>query len=164
MSRLLSSPVPQNLREMLKDYPEHAERTQEAPDPGPDRPSPAVAPFDRAIWSLKAERKLHRPGLRRCGAREQAEARKFSRDAARADIPVLSDLQGHHAFGESNERTTLNPKEPLFGSLDTIHVCTNAPLRLFDSGLEPLLQEQDFYVAVGRPVGGETVGYRDGKS
>ncbi|HSX64071.1 MAG TPA: hypothetical protein VLF15_05045 [Pseudoxanthomonas sp.] len=95
---------------------------------------------------------------------EQVKAKKFSRDAARADIPVLSDLQGHHACGDSNERTTLNPKEPLFGSLDTIHVRTNAPLRLFDSGRKPLLQEQGFCIAVGGPQGGEAVGYREGKS
>ena len=46
-------PVPQKLREMLKDYPEHIERLQEVlthVDTGPN-----LMPFDQAIWLLEGQ-------------------------------------------------------------------------------------------------------------
>jgi hypothetical protein len=156
MSRLLSPLVPQNLRDMLEDYPEHVERMREVPDPVPVRFSPAADPPGRAIWSSKAESDLRRRSQRRCA--------KYSRAAARADIPVLSDLQVHQAFGISNERTSLKLKEGLLSTLDTIHVRTNTPIRLCDSGVDPLLREQDSYAAIDGCGGGEAIGRRSGKS
>lgn len=49
----LPPPVPQRLREMLKDYPEHIARLQEVLDSMLAKPSHGVDPFDRAIWKLE---------------------------------------------------------------------------------------------------------------
>jgi hypothetical protein len=45
-------PVPQGLREMLKDYPEHIERLQEVLNRNMES-GPSLMPFDEAIWSLE---------------------------------------------------------------------------------------------------------------
>jgi hypothetical protein len=52
MSSIAPPPVPQHLREMLKDYPEHLERLQEVLTDLVAKPFPGVDPFDRAIWLL----------------------------------------------------------------------------------------------------------------
>ena len=46
-------PVPAKLREMLKDYPEHIERLQEALNTVVEKPSKAAPPFEVAIWVLE---------------------------------------------------------------------------------------------------------------
>lgn len=46
-------PVPQRLREMLKDYPEHVERLQEALNRLLEKRMSGAAPFERAIWLLE---------------------------------------------------------------------------------------------------------------
>ncbi|MGO4776412.1 hypothetical protein AB4084_13065, partial [Lysobacter sp. 2RAB21] len=46
-------PVPQKLRETLKDYPEHIERLQAALNSAAENPSKATLPFEFAIWMLK---------------------------------------------------------------------------------------------------------------
>lgn len=53
MSPLPPPPVPQKLREMLKDYPEHIERLQEVLNKGIENPSRATPPFEVAIWMLE---------------------------------------------------------------------------------------------------------------
>ena len=45
-------PVPQKLREMLKDYPEHIERLQDVLNQYVQKPF-LLMPFDGAIWSLE---------------------------------------------------------------------------------------------------------------
>lgn len=46
-------PVPAKLREMLKDYPGHIERLQEALNTVVEKPSKAAPPFEVAIWVLE---------------------------------------------------------------------------------------------------------------
>ena len=50
---ILPPPVPQKLREMLKEYPEHVERLQEALNRLLEKRMPGAAPFERAIWLLE---------------------------------------------------------------------------------------------------------------
>lgn len=51
---LLSPPVPQRLREMLKDYPGHIDRLQEALNTVIEKPSHLTPPFELAIWALES--------------------------------------------------------------------------------------------------------------
>lgn len=53
MNNALRPPVPQSLREKLKDYPELIERLQAALDHVVDKPSPVTPPFEHAIWTLE---------------------------------------------------------------------------------------------------------------
>lgn len=48
-----SPPVPANLREMLKDYPEHIEQLQKALDSVKDRRIQSIPPFEAAVWLLE---------------------------------------------------------------------------------------------------------------
>jgi hypothetical protein len=52
MPKLPPPPVPQKLREMLKDYPGHIERLQEVLKPFAT-PKVRLMPFDEAIWALE---------------------------------------------------------------------------------------------------------------
>lgn len=52
MPALAPPSVPQTLREMLKDYPEHIDRLQEALE-GFATPKLRLMPFDEAIWVLE---------------------------------------------------------------------------------------------------------------
>ena len=52
--KLPPPPVPQRLREMLHDYPEHIERLQEVLNYVIETSSAGVEPFDRAIWVLES--------------------------------------------------------------------------------------------------------------
>jgi hypothetical protein len=54
MSKQLMSPVPQGLREMLRDYPEHIQILQEDLNKVVAKRSPGIDPFDRAIWMLES--------------------------------------------------------------------------------------------------------------
>jgi hypothetical protein len=46
-------PVPAKLREMLKDYPEHIERLQNALNSVKDRRIKSIPPFEAAAWALE---------------------------------------------------------------------------------------------------------------
>ncbi|MFK3648329.1 hypothetical protein ACI2IY_07790 [Lysobacter enzymogenes] len=46
-------PVPEVLREMLKEYPDHIERLRETLDYFVKTSSPGVDPFDRVVWLLE---------------------------------------------------------------------------------------------------------------
>jgi len=46
-------PVPMGLREMLKDYPEHVERLQEALNSVVEKPVKGMPPLEVAIWELE---------------------------------------------------------------------------------------------------------------
>jgi hypothetical protein len=46
-------PVPQGLRDMLKDYPEHIERLQQALNWVIEHPAKGIPPFERAIWVIE---------------------------------------------------------------------------------------------------------------
>lgn len=47
-------PVPQRLREMLKEYPGHIDRLQEALNTLIEKPSRGTPPFEVAIWVLES--------------------------------------------------------------------------------------------------------------
>lgn len=49
-----SPPVPQGLREMLKEYPEHIDRLQEALNTVIEKPSKVTPPIEVAIWVLES--------------------------------------------------------------------------------------------------------------
>ena len=53
MPNLPPPPVPQKLRDMLKDYPEHIEGLQQSLNRLLEKPMHGVDPFDRAIWLLE---------------------------------------------------------------------------------------------------------------
>lgn len=53
MPSLPSPPVPQKLREMLKDYPEHIAGLQQSLDRLIEKPMHGTPPFERAIWLLE---------------------------------------------------------------------------------------------------------------
>lgn len=50
---LPAPPVPQGLREMLKDYPGHIERLQQALNWVIEHPAKGVPAFERALWALE---------------------------------------------------------------------------------------------------------------
>lgn len=47
-------PVPQRLREMLKDHPRHIDRLQEVLNTVIEKPSPLTPPFEVAVWVLES--------------------------------------------------------------------------------------------------------------
>lgn len=102
MSRLATPPVPQTLREMLKDYPELIQRLQEELNYVVEKPSPLTHPFERAIWILEdtfdafmseaREEIKAAEGIGDPDVVALAKARKFAVCSARADLGDLSDL------------------------------------------------------------------------
>ncbi|MGO4261217.1 hypothetical protein [Lysobacter sp. TAB13] len=98
-------PVPQKLRETLKDYPEHIERLQAALNSAAENPSKATLPFEFAIWMLKgtlgefvdeARDEVQAAQARNDSiATEKAKTKKFIFGAARADMGVLSELEAY---------------------------------------------------------------------
>ena len=104
MPQLPPPPVPQGLRNMLKDYPEHIERLQDALNVYSLKPF-KLMPFDGAIWALegrletfcleadeemeaaKASNDLDRVA--------QAKAKQFAFSCARTDMGLLTDMQDH---------------------------------------------------------------------
>ncbi len=54
MSQLTPPPVPNGLREMLKDHPEHIQILQDDLNKVVAKRSPGIDPFDRAIWMLES--------------------------------------------------------------------------------------------------------------
>jgi hypothetical protein len=53
MSQLPPPPVPQALREMLKDYPEHIQELQKSLNRVITKPSKSTPAFEVAIWELE---------------------------------------------------------------------------------------------------------------
>lgn len=104
MPSLPQPPVPQGLREMLKDYPEHIQRLQGALNDYMQKPF-RLMPFDGAIWALEGRLETFvseaRQEVRAAEASgdveaiEQAKSKKFTFGAARADMGLLSDLQAY---------------------------------------------------------------------
>jgi hypothetical protein len=76
MAAINPPPVPQGLREMLKDYPGHIERLQEVLNTVIDDPLSGTPPFEVAIWVLES-----RLGAFISEAREELEAAETSGDA-----------------------------------------------------------------------------------
>lgn len=55
MPTLPPPPVPQQLREMLKDYPEHIDRLQQSLNRLVVKPRHGIGLFEQAIWVLEGE-------------------------------------------------------------------------------------------------------------
>jgi hypothetical protein len=53
MSQSPPPPVPQGLREMLKDYPDHIQELQKSLNRVITKPSKSTPPFEVAIWELE---------------------------------------------------------------------------------------------------------------
>lgn len=97
-------PIPQGLREMLKDYPEHIQRLQAALIDYMQKPF-RLMPFDGAIWALEGRLETFvseaRQELRAAEASgnveaiKQAKSKKITFGAACADMGLLSDLQAY---------------------------------------------------------------------
>lgn len=98
-------PVPQKLREMLEDYPEHICRLQEVLDYLVETPSAGVDPFDRAIWLLEGRLETFKNEARKDlkAAEASGNAETIARakmkisifGAVRADMGPLTDLKAH---------------------------------------------------------------------
>ncbi|MFZ5657085.1 MAG: hypothetical protein ACOY37_08540 [Pseudomonadota bacterium] len=101
-------PVPQRLREMLKDYPEHIQRLREVLNRIVEAPSHGVDPFDRAIWLLEgrletfiAEAREELKAAEACGDEEAVEAAKAKEAVmfrARSPNGGLADLDDLFAY------------------------------------------------------------------
>lgn len=109
--KLPPPPVPQKLREMLKDYPEHLERLQDALNYMIEKPSHGVMPFDRAIWLLEGELEEFISEARNelqaaeasgdAEAIERAKAKKFLMGSARHQ--GIHDLDDLWAYFQANK-------------------------------------------------------------
>lgn len=53
MRRDSSPPVPQKLRELLKDYPEHLQTLQAALNRAVEKPSTGIPLVEQAVWALE---------------------------------------------------------------------------------------------------------------
>jgi hypothetical protein len=103
MSQIPMPPVPQGLREMLKDYPEYIHRLQSDLMRVITKPSKSTPPFEVAIWELEGTLETFideaREELKAAEASGDAEAienakiKKFTLGSARADMGDISDLQ-----------------------------------------------------------------------
>lgn len=102
MPTLPPPPVPQGLRELLKDYPDHIQRLQEALNSYVQKPF-RLMPFDGAIWVLEgsletfiAEARQEIGNAETDGDPEAialARAKKSAFGSARADMGLLSQLR-----------------------------------------------------------------------
>lgn len=105
MTVLPPPPVPQGLREMLKDYPGHIDRLQEVLNRILEKKMSGADPFERAIWLLEGRLETFvseaRQELRAAeesgnvDAIMRARSKKFTFGAARANMGLLSDLQAY---------------------------------------------------------------------
>ena len=105
-----SPPVPQALREMLKDYPELIQRLQESLNSAIIKPAKSAPPFEVAIWELEGTLEAFiseaREGLEAAkasgdpGAIEQAEKKVKLMSLARSSgggmrLGLMDDLWGY---------------------------------------------------------------------
>lgn len=109
--KLPPPPVPQKLREMLKDYPEHLERLQEVLIDAVDPARAHLMPFDEAIWALEGRLETFISEARNelqaavangdAEAIERAKAKELLMLHARV-LPSLHDLREY--FEENKEK------------------------------------------------------------
>lgn len=105
-------PVPQDLRDMLNDYPELIDRLQESLKYVAGRPPSATPLFERAVWiledALDAFAVEARAELRAAeqngdpGAIAQAKRKRVAVGSARADMGGLSGLRAY--FNSRSQR------------------------------------------------------------
>lgn len=87
MKRRSYPPVPERLREMLKDYPKHIERLQESLNTVVDKPSKATPPFEVAVWVLESRLETFITK-----ARDRLKAAETSRDTEAISRTKLEEL------------------------------------------------------------------------
>jgi hypothetical protein len=102
MPTLPPPPVPQGLRELLKDHPGHIQRLQEALNSYVQKPF-RLMPFDGAIWVLEGKLETFIAEARQeignaetggdPGAIALAKAKRAAFGSARADMGPLSELR-----------------------------------------------------------------------
>jgi hypothetical protein len=95
-------PVPQGLREMLKDYPEHVQRVQEVLNSVVEKPSKGTPPFEVAIWVLES-----RLDAFISEAREELEVARAAEDAdtivrAKEKLRLMLDCRSQTSWGDDN--------------------------------------------------------------
>jgi hypothetical protein len=112
MSQQLMPPVPQGLREMLKDYPEYIHRLQNDLMRVITKPSKSTPPFEVAIWELEgtletfideareelkaAEARGDTEAIARADQKERLMFRAYSKNGGMADLDDLwSYFQAH---------------------------------------------------------------------
>ncbi|MBB5357332.1 hypothetical protein HDE76_000514 [Rhodanobacter sp. ANJX3] len=101
MSKLPPPPVPEKLREMLKDYPELIQELQDALNSFTKNPKP-LQPFDEAIWLLKdmlgafySEAGVKLRSAENSGneqAIQKAKEKEFAIGYARGNMGAMNDL------------------------------------------------------------------------
>ena len=106
-------PVPQGLREMLKDYPEYIERLQSDLLRVITKPSVSTPPFEVAIWELEgtlevfiSEARTELKAAEENGdkeAIEQAEKKEVLMLKARSPNGGMSDLQDLWMYFKKSE-------------------------------------------------------------
>lgn len=104
MPKLPPPPIPQKLREMLKDYPEHIERLQERLDAYVQRPAYPML-FDGAIWAIEGRLETFMSEARKelevaeasgdAIAIAKAKAKDFVMGSAHLNTPAMPDLRAY---------------------------------------------------------------------
>ena len=95
-------PVPLGLRDMLKDYPQHIERLQQALNWVIEHPAKGIPPFERAIWALEGRLETFiseaRKELR--AAEETGDAEEVSR--AKQKLQFMFSCRSSSGWGAGN--------------------------------------------------------------
>lgn len=105
MPMLPVPPVPQELREMLKDYPDHIEDLQQSLNRLVEKPKRGIPPFEQALWLLEAklgtfmsEARVEIKAAVAIGdaqAIADAKEKKSVMGSARLDMGSLGDLRSY---------------------------------------------------------------------
>lgn len=113
MTALSPPPVPQKLKEMLQNYPEHIERLQEVLNGVVFDGRVLLMPFDQAIWALEGrletfirEAKTELKSAQNSGDAEaiaQAEAKESLMFRARSGNGGMKDLHDLWGYFEKNK-------------------------------------------------------------
>lgn len=114
LSPLPPPPIPQRIRELLKDYPELIETLQGSLNNVILNPSPMTPPFEVAVWALEdgleSFNSNAKKELRQARAADDAEAialadqKERATSFARASGGGMRDLSELSRFFEKNER------------------------------------------------------------
>jgi hypothetical protein len=105
MPHLPLPPVPQTLRDMLKDYPEHIETLQADLNGVVEKPFKGTPMFEQAIWALEGASETFineaREELKAAEASgdpvviARAKAKRFTMGSARLNMGGMPDLFGY---------------------------------------------------------------------
>lgn len=95
-------PVPRQLREMLKDYPEYIDRIQSALNRVVEKKTSGVGPFERAIWMLEGALESFYSEARRelKAAEESGDAEEVERARTKKILIGQARMRGIHDLDE----------------------------------------------------------------